>query len=443
MKRITSLVFILAYLCPTSFGQALNVAKLDSFCSALSNLDMAMGSLTVSKNGVVQYQRAMGYSVMEGDSKIPARIDTKYRIGSVSKTFTAVMIFQLIQEGKISLNQKLGIHYPQLPNANKITIGHLLSHTSGLHDYTKDTNFPDWMDKSKTHDDMLQVIMDKGTDFEPGAKADYSSTNYLLLGYIIENLCKMSYADALQKRISARIGLHDTYYGGTIGDSKNESTSYKYADNGWKKEKQTNLGIHGGAGSIVSTTGDLVKFMNALFAHKLVSKTSLATMKTMVNGYGMGLFPDKYGSKPSFGHNGRVEEFYSALWYFPGEKLTIAYCTNGILFPRTDIVEGILKICFNEKFQMPFSRSMDIKNNDLDKYVGTYSSNQVPLKVVCTRLNTQLLLETNGKTFEVKPVGENYFMHAETGYFFEFFPGAGELQVKETDNVYFFTRKIN
>ena len=297
------------------------------------------------------------------------------------------------------------------------------------------------MDKPRTHEEMLQIIMEKGADFDPGVKSDYSSTNYLLLGYIIEKLCKMSYADALQKRISSRIGLHDTYYGDTISSSKNESTSYKYADNGWRKEKQTNPAIHGGAGSIVSTTGDLVKFMNALVAYKLVSKASLDKMKTMVDGYGMGLFADKYGTKPSFGHNGRIEEFYSALWYFPGEKLTIAYCSNGIFFPRSDIVEGILKICFNQPSQIPFSGSMDLRTNDLDKYIGIYSSNQVPIKVACTKLNTQLLLETNGKTFAVIPIGENYFMHRPTGYFFEFFPGKGELRVKETDNTYNFKRE--
>ena len=107
MKITTTLVSIFVSLGLTSVGQALNIAKLDSFCNALSNRDMAMGSLTISKNGVVQYQRAMGYSLMEGNSKLPARIDTKYRIGSVSKTFTAVMIFQLIEERKISLDQKL------------------------------------------------------------------------------------------------------------------------------------------------------------------------------------------------------------------------------------------------------------------------------------------------------------------------------------------------
>jgi len=441
MKRTTVLISILASLSLTSFSQALNTVKLDSFCTALSTRDMAMGSLTISKNGVVQYQRAIGYSLMEGNSKLPARIDTKYRIGSVSKTFTAVMIFQLIEERKISLDQKLENYYPHLPNANTITIGQLLSHTSGLHDYTKDTNFPDWMDKPRIHEEMLQIIMEKGTDFDPGVKSEYSSTNYLLLGYIIEKLCKMSYAEALQKRISSRIGLHDTYYGDTISSRKNESSSYKYTGNGWKKEKQTNQSIHGGAGSIVSTTGDLVKFMNALFVYKLVSKASLDKMKTMVDGYGMGLFADRYGSKPSFGHNGRIEEFYSALWHFPGENLTIAYCTNGIYFPRTDIIDGLLKICFREPFQIPFAVPINQNANDVDKYIGIYSSGQVPVKVACTKLNTQLLLETNGKTFEVVPIGENYYMHAPTGYFFEFFPGKAELLVKETDNIYYFKRE--
>jgi CubicO group peptidase (beta-lactamase class C family) len=214
-------------------GKSLNVTKLDSLFNSFATRDLAMGSLTISKNGIVQYQKAIGYSFKENE-KIQANIDTKYRIGSISKLFTAVMIFQLIEEGKINLNQKLNVYYPNLPNADKITIRNMLYHRSGLHDYTKDTDFPEWMDKFKTHDDLLTIIIEKGTDFEPDAKADYCSSNYLLLGYIIERVCKTTYGNALQKRITSKMGLQNTYYGSSINISKNESASYKYADNAWK-----------------------------------------------------------------------------------------------------------------------------------------------------------------------------------------------------------------
>ena len=425
----------------SSRAQTINVSKLDSFITTLAKRNLALGSLAISKNGEFKYQRAVGYSYINKDNNVQADIQTKYRIGSISKLFTAVMIFQLIEEGKIKLNEKLDVYYPNLPNAEKITVYHLLYHRSGLHDYTEGTNFREWMDKSKQHEDLLNIIKEHRSDFEPDSKANYSSTNYLLLGYIIEGVCKMPYQDALQKRILSKIGLEDTYFGKSININKNESASYKYSDSTWKNQKETDLSIHGGAGSIVSTPTDLVKFINNLFAYKLVSKASLDQMKTLIDGYGMGMFTNKYGSQPSFGHNGRIEEFYSALWYFPTENLTVAYCTNGINYPRSDIIEGVLKICFNEQFDVPFSTSSTFQSADLEKYVGNYSSDQLPFIIACRTDGTKLLIEIKGKIFKLEPIGENYFVDASNGYFFRFDTEQGGLEVKETDNVYYLKRK--
>lgn len=438
MKRLAFLIFIIATFNFTSVGQSINISKFDSFLNSLSSRELAMGSLTIAKNGIVKYQKAIGYSLIDKDKKIPADIYTKYRIGSATKMFTAVMIFQLIEKGKLSLDKKLDTYFPNLPNANKITISNMLYHRSGLHDYTHDTNFPAWMDKPKTHDELLKIIKDKGSDFEPGTKADYSNSNYLVLGYILEKICKMPYADALKKRITSKLNLKNTYYGNPINIKNNEATSYKYDENGWNKEKETNLSIHGGAGSIVSTPTDMVKFIDALFSNKLISKSSLSKMETMVDDYGMGMFPNKYSSHNSFGHNGRIEEFYSALWYFPKEKLSFAYCTNGIDYPRTDLIEGVLKICFNEHFRLPFANDDILKSEDLDKYIGKYSSDQIV--VTCTKEGTKLLLETRGKVFEAEKISDDYFMNTASGYFFEFYPDKGELQIKETDNIYYLKR---
>lgn len=438
MKRLTFLILSIAAFNFSSFGQTVNVSKLDSFLNSLASKELAMGSLTISRNGVVKYRKVIGYSYIGNDKKISADIYTKYRIGSATKMFTAVMIFQLIDDGKLSLDKKLSAYFPNLPNANKITISNMLYHRSGLHDYTHGTNFPAWMDKPKTYDELLKIIKDKGSDFEPGTQADYSNSNYLLLGYIIEKIYKVPYADALKKRITSKLNLKNTYYGGPINIKNNEGTSYKYSEDTWNKEKETNLSIHGGAGSIVSTPTDMVTFIDALFSYKLVSKIGLSKMETMVDDYGMGMFPNKYGSKNSLGHNGRIEEFYSALWYFPGEKLSFAYCTNGINYPRTDILEGVLKICFNEPFTLPFSKGSSLQSEDLDKYLGRYSSDQIVVN--CTKDGTKLLLETKGKVFEVEKINDNYFMNASSGYFFEFYPDKGELQIKETDNTYHLKR---
>jgi CubicO group peptidase (beta-lactamase class C family) len=246
----------------------------------------------------------------------------------------------------------------------------------------------------------------------------------------------MPYALALEKKITSKIGLINTYYGKPIDIKRNESTSYKYSDSAWRKEKETDLSIHCGAGSVVSTPADLITFIQKLFAYKLISQSSLDSMKTMIDGYGMGMSPYDFGATKGYGHNGRIEEFYSAVRYYPEKKLAVSYITNGILYPRTDILDGILKICFNDAYAMPFSKPIVLKSSDLDKYVGEYSSSALPFKVVCKKDSDKLLLEAAGKTMEAQPVSENYFMNLKTGSFFGFNPDKGELQIKETDNIY-------
>lgn len=436
-----SFLGILILLSLPGHAQTIEVAKLNSFFNVLDKKGLAMGSVAIAQNGKIQYQRAVGYAYIDSAEKIPATNATKYRIGSGTKMFTAVIIFQLIQEGKINLQQKLNTYFPDLPNADKITIGNLLNHRSGLHNYTEGTNFQEWMDKPATHEQLIKIIKDKGADFEPGVRAEYSNTNYLLLSYIIEKIDRTSFDVVVKKRITSKISLQDTYYGHAIDISKNESASYKYGGNQWNKEKETDLSIHKGAGSIVSTPADMVRFIDALFNGKLVSQASLKTMTTLVDEYDMGLFPFPHGAKTAFGHNGRIEEFYSSVRYFPDEKLSVSYITNGIIYPRIDIIEAVLKICFNEPFIIPFSQKISFRSEDLDKYLGKYSSDQMPIVVNCTKRADTLLLETQGTTFELVPINTNYFMHSPTGYFFEFFPEKGELRIKELDNVYFLKRK--
>lgn len=420
----------------TSYSQALNVKKLDSLFDALQDHQMANGSVAISINGKIVYRRAIGFAMINGGGKIKPDVNTKYRIGSVTKEFTAAMIFQLIEEGRLTLDKKLAIWFPQLPNADKITIREMLYHRSGLHDYTHDTNYPDWMDKPKTHDEMLAIIAGKGSDFEPGTKADYCNTNYLLLSYIIEKIDGTSFAQAVEKRITSKIALKNTYYAMPINIDRNEATSYKYADSSWKQEKETDPGIHCGAGSLVSTPADLTVFIQNLFNGKLINHASLGNMKTMIDGYGMGMFPYDFDNVKGYGHGGRVEEFYSWIWYYPEKKLAISYITNGILFPRRDIMDGIRKICFNDDYTVPFSKPVVLQSNDLDKYAGTYSSGDLPFKVVCKKDNNKLIFDAAGRTMDAEPISSNYFMNLKTGTFFEFPPSKDELQIKETDNLY-------
>ena len=148
----------------------MNKPKLDSLFNVLSEKNKAMGSVALSKNGKIIYSKAIGYSLISDKEKVFATTDTKYRIGSITKMFTAVMIFQLVEEGKIKLETTLNNYFPKIPNADKITIGNLLNHRSGLYNFTNDSLFGTRFEKPITQDEMLDIISKFKVDFQPNEK---------------------------------------------------------------------------------------------------------------------------------------------------------------------------------------------------------------------------------------------------------------------------------
>ena len=289
MRRLLLLsVFILSQ---TAFAQqrpVVNKAKLDSLISIIGAKNKAMISIAILKDGQPVYTNATGYSAITPAAKTPATPDTRYRIGSISKVFTGTMIFQLIEEGKLSLTTPLAKFYPEIPNAAKITIGNLLNHSSGLFNFTNDSTYSKRQDKKVSHEDLLALFKVKPV-FEPGAKHEYSNTNFVLLGYIVEKLDKKTYAAALKTRITDKIGLKNTYYGGKINPLNKEANSYQWGGS-WEPATETDMSIPAGAGAVVSTSGDLTKFLDALFNGRLVNAKSLTDMKTLQGGYGMAMF---------------------------------------------------------------------------------------------------------------------------------------------------------
>ncbi|MBS1597385.1 MAG: beta-lactamase family protein [Bacteroidetes bacterium] len=440
-KRIFLLSIFHLFLITSAFSQSFNKAGLDSFMNALQRRNLSMGSLAISKNGKIIYSKSIGYSFIKGEEKIPANEKTEYRIGSISKVFTATMIFQLIEEGKLNLDTRLDKYFPDITNAPRITISDLLNHRSGIHDYTEDPHFSEWMGKPRTHQEMLTMISVSKPDFTPGERCSYSSSNFLLLGYIIEKISGQSYSDAVNQRVISKIGLRNTYYGTKIDPLKNESYSYRFINNRWEQKPETDMSIHGGAGSMVSTPGDLTKFIEALFAGKLISKKSLETMTTLKDGYGMGIFPFSFHEKNAFGHSGKIEEFSTNVQYFPKDSLAISFCANCQVFSKDDVVEEVLNIYFDIPHHIPTFQKVVMNAWELEKYLGIYSSSQLGIKVECTKDNDVLKLETRGQLFILEPLGNDKFLNTRYGYFFEFKPSTKELIIKETDNNYYLKKE--
>ena len=420
-----------------SYAQTLDKAKLDKFFDTIAEKNKGMGSLAVAKDGKVLYSRAIGYSQISEKEKKAATAATKYRIGSIAKMFTAAMIFQLVEEGKLKLTDPLAKFYPQIPNAEKITIAQILSHKSGIHSFTGDADFKTWLMNPKTKEEMLAVIAKSKPDFEPGEKMQYSNAGFVVLGYIVEKVTGKSYQEALKERITSKIGLSDTYVGGKTDISKNETFSYSYAGN-WKQETETDLSIPGGAGAIVSTPADLTKFIQALFDLKLISEESLEKMKTEK----MGMFPFPLNGKTVYGHTGGIDGFFSMLTYAPEEKLAIAYVSNGMIYHVNDIMLGVNAIYANRPFTIPTFEVFKIKPEELQKFTGVYAMPDFPLKISVTAEGETLFAQATGQgKFPLEATDANKFKFDAAGIVMEFDAEKNQMTLTQGGKARVFTKE--
>ncbi|MEN9638833.1 MAG: hypothetical protein RLZZ262_701, partial [Bacteroidota bacterium] len=268
MKKTISTLTILLFAIITFSQTTFDKAKLDSYFDALEQNNKFMGSVAVSMNGEVIYTRACGWADVE--NKIKATEKSKYRIGSISKSFTAVLIMKAVELKKISLDIAIDKWFPSLPYAKSTTVRHLLQHRSGIHNFTNDDDYLNWNTQPKSEKEMIDLIAKAGNDFEPDSKAEYSNSNYVLLTFILEKEFSKSYAELLQEHIVKPTGLTNTYVFGPIKTRNNECKSYNYLGN-WVEESETHYSIPLGAGAITSTPVDLTKFADALFGGRIIS----------------------------------------------------------------------------------------------------------------------------------------------------------------------------
>ena len=378
-------------------AQTLDKAKLDQFFDRLAEKNKAMGSLTIAKDGNVLYTRVIGYSQITGTERKPLSTASRFRIGSITKMFTAVMILQLVEEGKLKLSDTLDTFFPQIPNARRITIAQILAHRSGI-----PTSRPASKTNAVTKDELLAIISKGTPEFEPGTKHSYSNSGFFILGLIVEKLTARSYAEALEERITSRIGLKDTYAAtGNIDVNKNETLAYIHFGGDWKQVTEIHSSILFGGGQIVSTPNDLAKFINALFELKLISQESLNQMKTMRDGEGLGMTTFTFAGMTFYGETGGGDNRGAWLAYKPEEKLAVAYATNAKIYPVTNIVSGVVDIYYHTPFQIPALESIAVSSEILNKYVGVYSSPETPAKAKVTRDGATLFFQPPGATSAV------------------------------------------
>ncbi len=298
---------------------------------------------------------------------IPNTADTKFRVGSVTKQFTAMLIMQLVEEGKLKLDAPVTTYIPDYPKdkGDKITIHHLLTHTSGIHNYTDLPTFGDIMRNPESPEDLVKSFWDLPLDFEPGAKFNYSNSGYILLGYIIEKVTGKSYEDVLKEKIFEPLGMKNSGYDHTADIIPKRASGYEKAGSDYFNAQYIDMTVPYSAGSIYSTVENLYLWDQALYTDKLLSKKY---MNKIFTPYAKPPFADSYGygwglikkhldnvddSLNIITHGGTINGFNSLILRITNSKDLIVLLNNTGVTNLNEISDKIIDILYNQHYDMP------------------------------------------------------------------------------------------
>ncbi|CAM3307403.1 serine hydrolase [Aequorivita lipolytica] len=356
--RRTAFVAVIAFVATfaTSFAQT-KTAQLDELLNKYTEYGQFNGSVLVADNGKVIYKKGFGMANMEWD--IPNAPDTKHRLGSITKQFTAMLIMQLVAEGKLDLQATVSKYLPDYSkvNGDKITIHQLLTHTSGTPNYTSFPKFFEEMSRNSfTPTEMVETFADSTLTFKPGAQFAYSNSGYILLGAIIEKVTGKSYETVLQEKIFDPLKMKDSGYDHHNTILKKRATGYEMKGSTPENSPYIDMSTPYAAGSLYSTVEDLYLWDQALYTQKLLPKKYMDMMyEKYIPGFGqyygygwmIGTMPigNTKDSTQIIVHGGGINGFNTLITRMPQEKSTVILLNNTGRAPLEDIsiaIDGIL-----------------------------------------------------------------------------------------------------
>ncbi|MBO0798016.1 MAG: serine hydrolase [Blastocatellia bacterium] len=391
-------------------------ARLDEYMSAAAKQGFT-GSVLVGQDGKVIFSK--GYGMANEEWNIPNTPQTKFRLGSITKQFTATAILLLQERGKLSVQDPICKYVSECPQAwEPITIHHLLTHTSGIPSYT-DVKSPEEYRKLSlspvTVTGFVDSFKSKPLEFAPGEKWKYDNSGYFLLGYIIEKVSGQSYEKFLQDNIFTPLKLADTGYDTHDRIIKHRATGYSFRNNTRINSDYLDMTVPYSAGSLYSTVEDLFAWNEALFSDKLLTAKSREAMMTVYkNNYAYGLGVNQQFNRKMVSHGGGINGFNTALARFPEEKLTIVVLRNadyGYSNPG-QIGNNLAAIVLGEKYEIPKEHiAIKVDPKIYDAYVGEYEL--APNAIFKIRKEGERLMVTltGQPEFELFPESETKFFY--------------------------------
>jgi len=347
--------------------------KIDELLTAYSSQNKLNGSVLVAQKGKIIYQKGFGYR--NAEQKIPNDINSIFQIGSITKQITAAVIMQLQQEGKLSVTDKLSKYFAGFTNGDKITIENLLTHTSGIHNYTDDTVvMKSDLAKHYTQQEMLKLFAGYSPDFEPGTEWRYSNSGYSILGYIIEKVEKKPYEKVVRQRIFQPLSMTNSGFDFTNLSGPNKTKGYFTLNPNPTPAPIMDSTIAYSAGAIYTTVGDLYKWERAISTNKLLKPESWKTIFTPYkNKYGYGWGIDSMYGKMLTTHSGGIPGYSSNILRFPQDEIVVIVFDNSSSNAVTVISKNVAAILFNQPYEVPAAKKeISVDTSILKKYIGEY-----------------------------------------------------------------------
>jgi len=400
------------------------VSRANEYLAAVEKIDRFSGTVLIARDGKPILSKGIGMANREWD--IPNTPATAMRLGSVTKQFTSAAIMLLQERGKLSTSDLICKYISECPAAwEPITIRQVLTHTSGIPNYTDAPDFAKKAILPISTSDLLVDYKSKPLDFAPGEKFNYSNSGYHLLGLIVEKASGKSYKDFLQENIFTPLGLNDTGYDSHENIIKHRAAGYTRKGEGFVNAAYMDMLIPFAAGALYSTTEDLLKWDQALYTDKLLTQKSRDEMFTPAKGtYAYGWNVGKRGNHRSISHGGGIYGFATQIARYPDDRVTVIVLSNVEGASSGMVANNLASIVFGEPVTLPKQHvAITLPVQVFEKYIGDY---QLLPNVVLTVL-------TEGGKFYMRITGrENMELFPESDK--DFFLKVVDAQLKfETD----------
>lgn len=404
MKNILSFLIIVIILF-SSCTKVLQREQINDLLTAYKEIDKFNGVVLVAKNNEIIYQK--GYGFADYENNIKTDINHIYSVFSITKTMTSTLIFKLIETGKLKLDTKLSLFYPDFPNADSITIEHLLTHTSGIFNHTTADELSNYSEEN-----LLGFLSSKPLNFSPGTDWEYCNSGYTILGFIIAKVTKMPYENAIRKYIFKPANMTNSGFDFKYSKDKNKVIGYESLTlNTQKIATVPDSTWVAAAGSVYSTAGDLFRFHQAMQQYKIINEkaTNLAYRVSAVNeNYGHGWQLEKQFGKQTIGHSGGGDGFRTMFKRIVEDDVCVILLCNIENVNLEAVSNQLLRIAYVKPYQLPENK-FELSNEELKKYVGTFQSNEEQ-NIYINREEAQLFIQySNNRKSELWTQEKNYF----------------------------------